>query len=224
MISFTLKRFLKIGMSYAQSPLDKRRIALFNYLIVFCVVTSILLGVITLAFGLVFQPILCLVAAVVLSVSWWFNSKGWIRFSKGYFISFCVLLISGASLIYIKNGQDVDLENMLFAAMAISMFLIDGFKKHLTYWLIFACFLTLKVLSLNAQGIEGTIFGLTLINNIVVSGVLYLFLYVFRSILIKTFNRSNQQERTLRSLLDNAPLLMALVDSEGEFILVNRNS
>ncbi len=223
MTPFTFKRFLKIGMSYAQSPLDKRRIALFNYLIIFCVVTSLILGVITLVFGLIIQPLLCFAAAVLLSFSWIFNGKGKIRLSKGYFITLCVLLISGASLIYIREGQDVDLENMLFAAMAISMFLVDGLKKHFTYWIIFAFFLVLKVLSLNSQDVDGTLFGLTIINNVVVAAVLYLFLYVFRSILIKAFDRSNQQERTLRSLLDNAPILMALVDAKGNFILVNHN-
>lgn len=132
-------------------------------------------------------------------------------------------MIAGASMIHIQDGLDVDLENMLFAAMAISMFLVDGLKKHFVYWLIFACFLTLKILSLNLQGLGGTIFGLTLINNIVVAAVLYLFLYVFRSILFKAFDRSDQQEQTLRSLLDNAPLLMALVNPEGRFVLVNSN-
>ncbi|MEP5106613.1 MAG: PAS domain S-box protein, partial [Ekhidna sp.] len=210
-------------MSHAQTPLDKRRIALFNYLILFCVATSLILGGITLSFGLFIQPVLCLIASILLSISWLFNAYGRIQFSKGYFICLCVIMIVGASLIYIQEGQDVDLENMLFAAMAIAMFLVDGFRKHLTYWFIFTCFLVLKVLSLNAQGIEGTIFGLTLINNIVVASVLYLFLYVFRSILIKAFDRSDQHEQTLRSLLDNAPLLMALVDSNGNFILVNHN-
>lgn len=220
---FVLKMFMRTGMSHAQTPLDRRRVALFNYLILFCVVTSLILGAITLSFGLFFQPILCLAASALLAISWLLNSNGKIRLSKGYFISLCVLMISGASLIYMSEGQNVDLENMLFAAMAITMFLVDGIKKHFVYWLIFSCFLVLKILSLNAQGVDDTIFGLTLINNVVVASVLYLFLYVFRSILIKAFDRSDQQEQTLRSLLDNAPLLMALVDVNGNFVLVNNN-
>ena len=211
-------------MSYARSPLDKRRIALFNYLILFCLITSLILGGITLAFGLVFQPLLCGVAFVLLLFSLVLNANGKIRFSKVYFIVMSVVMICGASVIHIVEGQEVDLENMLFAAMAISMFLVDGFKKHFTYWAIFACFLLLKFFSLESQGVGyGTIFGLTMVNNLVVAAILYLFLYVFRTILIKAFDRSDQQEQTLRSLLDNAPLLMALVDIDGNFILVNHN-
>lgn len=210
-------------MSHAHTPLDKRRVALFNYLILFCLVTSLVLGVITFVFGLYIQSLLCLIAFILLSVSFLLNQMGKIRFSKAYFIMLCVLMISGASLIYIRAKQDVDVENMLFAAMAITMFLVDGLKKHIVYWLIFACFICLKILSLNALGIDGTTFSLAIINNVVVAAVLYLFLYVFRSILIKAFDRSDQQEQTLRSLLDNAPLLMALVNAEGDFILVNNN-
>ncbi len=211
-------------MSYAQSPLDKRRVALFNYLIVFCVCTSFILGLITLSFGLIVQPVLCLIACLLLSLSLLFNSQGKISFSKGYFIFIGVAMIVGAVLVYVEEGTYVDTENMLYAAMAISMFMVDGVKKHFAYWFIFACFLTLKVIILNSQGLEfGNTYGLIIVNNLVVASILYLFLYVFRSILIKAFDRSDQQEQTLRSLLDNAPLLMALVDKEGNFILANNN-
>ena len=220
---FFVNTFLKTGMSHARSPLDRRRIALFNYLILFCVITSVILGLITLSFGLTFQPVICLAATLLLSLAWVFNSHGKIGLSKGYFISLAVLMIAATSLFHISEGQDVDIENMLFAAMAISMFLVDGISKHLVFWLIFICFITLKVLSLDSLGVDSTVFSLTLINNIVVAAVLYLFLYVFRSILIKAFDRSDQQEQTLRSLLDNAPLLMALVDPSGKFKLVNSN-
>ena len=220
---FSFKLLFRTGTSHAQTPLDRRRIVLFNYLIFFCVITSFILGVITVSFGLYIQPLLCFIAAVLLSFSFLMNAYGEVRFSKAYFITLSVIMIAGASIIYIQAKQDVDLENMLFAAMAITMFLVDGIKKHVVYWLIFACFICLKVFSLNALGVEGTTFGLAIINNVVVAAVLYLFLYAFRSILIKAFDRSDQQELTLRSLLDNAPLLMALVDVDGNFILVNNN-
>ncbi|WP_424963255.1 PAS domain-containing sensor histidine kinase [Ekhidna sp.] len=221
---FSFKKILRIGMSYAQTPLEKRRIALFNYLIIFCVCTSLVLGVITLSFGLIVQPILCLAASIILSLSLQFNRSGKIQFSKSYFIFVGVAMIISAVLIYIDEGIYADTENMLFAAMAISMFLIDGIKKHFAFWLIFASYILLKIFTLNSQGMEfGDTYGLIIVNNLVVASILYLFLYVFRSILIKAFDRSDQHEQTLRSLLDNAPLLMALVDQEGNFILANNN-
>ena len=211
-------------MSYAQSPLDKRRIALFNYLILFCVATSLLLGIITWTFGFWVQPLICLAAALMLSFSILLNKRGKIEFSKGYFISVGVAIITGAVLIYVDEGIYADTENMLFAAMAISMFMTDGFRKHIAYWMIFVSYIFLKIVILNSQGLEfGNTYALILLNNLVVAGILYLFLYVFRAILIKAFDRSDQQEQTLRSLLDNAPLLMALVDRHGNFITVNSN-
>ena len=120
-------------MSYAQTPLEKRRIALFNYLIVFCVCTSLVLGVITFSFGLIVQPILCLAASIILSLSLLFNKSGKIQFSKGYFIFAGVAMITSAVLIYVDEGIYADAENMLFPAMAIAMFLVDGVKKHFAY-------------------------------------------------------------------------------------------
>lgn len=220
----SFKRIVKSGMDYAQSPLDKRRIALFNYLIVFGVSTSLFLIPITLFMGLTIQPILCLLASILLSFSIVLNQLDKVEMSKAYFILVGVLLVMGASIIYLQEGRYVDVENMLFAGMAISMFLVDGKKKHIIYWLIFVCFLAIKMAILDLQGVEpGTIYWLTLVNNLVVASILYLFLYVFRTILIKAFQRSDQHEQTLRSLLDNAPLLMTLVDREGNFILVNQN-
>lgn len=211
-------------MSHAQSPLDKRRVALFNYLILFCIGTSLILGIITYILGLNLHAALCLITAISLSFSFFLNSKGKLGFSKGYFIFMGVLMIAVAVFYYAQDDRYVDAENMLYAAMAISMFLIDGTRKHFAYWLIFLCFIGLKVYMLNLQGVAyGSDYSMILVNNLVVAAILYLFLYVFRSILVKAFDRSDQQEQTLRSLLDNAPLLMALVDKEGNFILVNHN-
>jgi PAS domain S-box-containing protein len=221
---FSFKKILRTGMSYAQSPLDKRRVALFNYLILFSVSASLILGGITYSLGLYLHPILCLLACMLFSFSLFLNSQGKLTFSKGYFIFVGVLIIGGATFFYARDGSYVDTENMLYAAMAISMFLIDGIRKHFAYWLIFACFIGLKIYMLNSQGVaHGSDYSLILVNNLVVASILYLFLYVFRSILIKAFDRSDQHEQTLRSLLDNAPLLMALVDKDGNFILVNQN-
>ncbi len=211
-------------MRYALNPLDKRRIAMFNYLVFFCVATSLALGIITVLLGLIIQPILCLLACFLFSISYLFNSIGKINFSKGYFIFIGVILILAACLIYIRQGLFVETENMLYAGMAISMFLIDGVRKHFAFWLIFISLILIKVLSFEAQGVEfGNAYTLVLVNNLVVASILYLFLYVFQSILVKAFHRSDQHEQTLRSLLDNVPVLMALVDKAGNFILVNQN-
>ncbi|WP_370089157.1 ATP-binding protein [Ekhidna sp.] len=211
-------------MSFATNSLDKRRIALFNYLIFFCVVASLALGIVTALLGLTIQPIMCLIACLLFSVSFILNNVGKVSFSKGYFISVGVALIISASLLYLNQGLFVEVENMLYAGMAISMFLINGVRKHIVYWVIFAGLILIKVLSFEVVGAElGTSHVLVLVNNLVVASILYLFLYVFHSILVKAFDKSNQHEQTLRSLIDNVAVLMALVDREGTYILVNQN-
>lgn len=211
-------------MSFATNSLDKRRIALFNYLIFFCLVASLSLGIVTALLGLIIQPITCLIACLLFSVSFLLNKIGKISFSKGYFIFVGVLLIISACLVYINQRLYVEVENMLYAGMAISMFLISGMRKHIIYWVIFASLIMIKILTFEAQGLDfGITYALVLVNNLVVASILYLFLYVFHSILVRAFDKSNQHEQTLRSLIDNVAVLMALVDREGNYILVNQN-
>ncbi len=224
MKNYSPKKILRLGIDYAQSPLDKRRIAIFNYLIFFGLVVAISLGFVTYFFGFFRQPIICLSAGIFFIMAFYLNGRGAIGVSKMFFVVTSVGLISFAKYSNIQDGVSVGVENMLFAGMAISMFLVDGVKKHFVYWLIFVVFTILKVLEFNSIGLTlGTTYMLTIINNFVVASILYLFLYVFRSILVKAFSRSDQHEQTLRSLLDNVPVFMAMLDLEERYILVNQN-
>ena len=224
MKDYSPKKLLKLGMNYAQSPLDKRRIAIFNYLILFALIVAVSLGLVTYAFGFVYQPFICVSASLLFVLAFYLNGRGAIELSKMFFVIASVGLISLAKYLNIQDGLSVGVENMLFAGMAISMFLIDGLKKHLIYWLIFTTFISLKVLEFDSAGLLfGTTYMMTIINNFVVAGILYLFLYVFRSVLVKAFTRSDQHEQTLRSLLDNVPVFMAMMDLEERYILVNQN-
>ena len=224
MKNYSPKNIFKIGMNYAQSPLDKRRMVVFNYLILFTLIISVSLGLVTYSFGFIHQPIVCLFASILLSFSLLFNSRGAINLSKMYFVTISVGLISFAKYLNVLAGVSLGVENMLFAGMAISMFLIDGEKKHLIYWFIFLVFSLLKIFELNTTGIEfGTIYILTIINNFVVASILYMFLVVFRMILMKAYSQSDRHEQTLRSLLDNVPVFMALMDTKERYILVNQN-
>lgn len=102
------------------------------------------------------------------------------------------------------------------------MFLIDGNRKHLSYWLTFTVFLLLKINSLAGEGMtDGFNLTLSLINNIVVGLVLYAFLAAFSLILVKALDRNYKSERRLYSMIDNVPVFLALVDKEGKYILAN---
>jgi PAS domain S-box-containing protein len=218
------KHILLLGVGYADSVLEKGRIVLFNYLIVFCFSVCLVLTIITSTLGLGHQALICLCGILFFGLALYFNHLGKISFSKSYFIWFAVLIISAGTISYLESGLFVQTENMLFAALAICMFLFDDWKRHIYFWTICAVLISLKVLVLDYQNAPFDIsFIMVLVNNTVVVAVLYLFMYVFKSILITTLEKSGRHEQALNTLVDNVAIFMALVDKDQKFLLANHN-
>ncbi len=219
-----LNKILKTGTSKINNPLDKRRIVFFNYLIVFCVIATVFLGLLTIGFGYFSQAITCSVAAVLCSALLILNKNGFTDLSRYLFLVISTSLVSVGTYINIRNNQFVDSENMLIAVMAITMFILDGKRKHLAFWLVFSLFIYFKVeIHLHTDySINSLHFLLSLTNNLILGIILYAFLVAFRSILVKALDRSAQHEKTLFSMIDNVPVFLALVNKEGEYLIANK--
>lgn len=218
-----MKDILRAGISYASDPLDKRRLVFFNYLILFCVLIAGLLSGITAIFGFATQAVICLIASALLTTPLVLNKFGYISFSKFMYLTLAIILVTIGTFINLEKGFYVESENMLLALMAISMFLIDGWKRNPTFWTIFAAFLFLKIASLEYEGTaEGFYLALAIINNSIVGIVLFAFLAAFRNILVRALDRNVQHERRLFSMIDNVPVFLALVDTDGSYILANQ--
>ena len=213
---------LKAGLSHIADPIDRRRLIFFNYLILFCAVTALLLAMITLMFGFVTQAIVCFLGMFLVTLAFKLNQKGFFDFSKYFFLALAAILIFTGTFINMQRGYYVESENMLFALMATTMFLLDGKRKHYAYWIIFSFFITLKVTvasyELDSYGLH---FWLVVINSCIVGFVIYAFLAAFRSILVRALDRNVQNERRLFSMIDNVPVFLALVDKKGNYVLAN---
>lgn len=217
-----IKNILKYGVGHVNDPIDRRRVVFFNYLIVFCIFVTIALSVITFFFGFLVQSLACLFATSVLTIPLFLNKNGHVAISRIVFLLITNIAVSVGTLINLEKGFFVESENMLLAMMAITMFLMDGRRKHIAYWFTFTVFITLKVISLNYEGIsEGFYLALAIINNCVMGIVVYAFLVVFRSVLVKALDRNELHERRIFSMIDNVPVFMALVDTKGNYILTN---
>lgn len=215
---------LKYGVNYANDPLDRRRIVFFNYLILFCVLMTVMLTVVTAIFGYLNQSLLCLTAMVLITSPLLLNKVGKVQISRFVFLFLTNTAVAIGTFINLERGLLVESENMLLALMAVTMFLLDGKQKHFAYWITFAVFLSLKVVSFNYAGIShGFYFALAIINNCVVGIVVYAFLLAFRSILVKALDRNELHERRSFSMIDNVPVFLALVDIDGNYILANEN-
>lgn len=180
--------------------------------------------IVTSSFGLWKQSALCVLGVILFSITLFLNELGKLSLAKMYFLSFAVTALSVGTFVNIRNGLFLESENMLFAVMATVMFLVDGKRKHIVYWFIFLVMISLKAMTHDFKGLpHDAHFILAMLNNFFVGGVLYLFLLVFRNILVGALERSERHEKTLTSLVDNVPIFMALVDREEKFILANQN-
>ena len=213
---------LRSGFHHVLDPIDRRRLIFFNYLILFCVVTAFFLAMMTLLFGFITQSVVCFFGMSLFILAFRLNQKGHFRISKYFFLILAAVLIFAGTLINIERGYYVESENMLFALMAATMFLLDGRRKHYGYWFAFAFFITLKVVAATAE-LEsyGLHFWLVIINSCIVGVVIYAFLAAFRSILVRALDSNVQNERRLFSMIDNVPVFMALVDRKGNYVLAN---
>ncbi|MDE0470325.1 MAG: PAS domain-containing sensor histidine kinase, partial [Ekhidna sp.] len=205
--------------------LEKRRLIFFNYLILFCLLTVTVLGLTTLYFGFFVQAVVCGVGLILFALLLRLNRSGDINISKHLFLTIASALIAGGTLINQNNGYAVDSENMLLPLMAITLFILDGKRKHLFFWLVFGIYLWLKIISIKPdEGVEEQLhLILVVLNSIIVGVVTYVFLTAFRMILIKALNESERNERRLFSMIDNVPVRLALVDKHGKYILTNED-
>jgi len=204
--------------------LEKRRQVFFNYLILFCSGAVCVLGLTTLYFGFVMQTYVCLVGFISLNLLLILNKQGKIDIAKYLFLTITTSLITIGTFVNLEKGYFTEVENMLLPLMAVSMFLLDGKRRHLSFWFVFGIFFWLKVVSLQSEEIENDIhFIFTLLNSVIVGVFIYLFLIATRTLLFKALDRNEQTERRLFSMIDNVPVFLALVDKEGNYILSNTN-
>ncbi|GAB4245101.1 MAG: hypothetical protein Tsb0034_23560 [Ekhidna sp.] len=219
-----LRHILKSGVVLTHDHLEKRRVVFFNYLILFCIFSALAIVLITATFGFYTQSIVCAISMVLFSVPLVLNRYGHITFSKFLFLGLALALITVGTTINLNQGLMVQSENLLFAVMSITMFILDGKQKHIAYWVAFLVFLCLKIFSYSFLHEKyGFHFALMLINNGIVGIVIYAFLAAFRSILMRALDRNEQSERHLSSMIDNVPVFIAMVDTNGRFVQVNKS-
>ena len=217
-----LNSILKSGIGHIHDSMGMRRVVLFNYLTVFCIVGALFLSVVTLSFEYHLQALVCFAGAFLLVGCVVLNKKGYFTISKYIFLIVSVINISAGTYVNIRNGLHVESENTLLALMAITMFILDGKRKHLFYWAIFAVFIAFKHNYLIQTASPDSLqYVLGIINNCIVGAVLYAFVLAFRSILIDALYKNEHQEKRLFSMIDNIPVFLALVDKNGDYILTN---
>ena len=82
-----IKRILNLGTKYSESPLQKKRTVIFNYLLLLGILLGIILGLLMLFLELQNQTILCFLGSSLFIIFFYLNSRGHIVVSTIFFYS-----------------------------------------------------------------------------------------------------------------------------------------
>jgi len=219
-----LNSILKTGVRHTNDSLGMRRVVFFNYLLVFCIVVTVFLSLLSSSFNFTSMAIMCFLGTLLYGISLIFNRQGYFEVSKYIFLVSSLALISIGTYINVNETLLVEAENMLIVVMAVCMFIFDGKRKHIVYWLVFGSFIFIKhQILIQSQNPEPLNYILGIANNVIVGLILYGFLTACRSILIGALDKNERQEERLYSLVDNVPVFLAMVDVDGNYTLANEN-
>ena len=168
-----------------------------------------------------------------------------------YFLCTLYIHFIIGNLIVYHEGRFSNTEHYFLIFIFISLFLLDGYRQLIFYFLggiTFFIFIALKFQYLGQP--LNLLFYYTIVNNVLVLGSIYGLTVFFKQQLARSektqanlnseLNVQNEEikmqneqlyekqellianRQILRSLIDNMPLFMALLDKDGKYVVVNK--
>lgn len=241
MLSFfenELRRLKEVGLEGLTDELQRSRVMLLNRLVLVSLVVCIVVFTITAILGR-WQPAIVNFSCifVLLLPTFHFQKRKQFLTAQVYFIIGASLAVCYLSYIAIQDGHMIDVENVLFGLAAAAVLLFEGGRLYGIYFSISVLLISLKI-------IESHHFGDTqpdsdlfiVINNIVALAGIFIFNSVFRRVLYRLLDqveesstrlrhqkeRLEEQEHITRAMIDNVPVLLALVRRNGRYMVVNK--
>lgn len=223
MIKTIARRIIRVGLKDLNNPLEYRRVLLINSLsffsILICWLTTFLLLLqdryptyaITFIGGALFASILAL------------NHYGYYRPARNIYLALSLSIVYSTTLIAFFQGRDNEVENILIGFMASSFFFYDGKKRGVIYILFLAALISLKFLRNKIIGIPYDFnFILNIQITLTLSLIIYLFSSAIRGSLMMAFEKMRKQDEVLYAMIDNVPIFIGFLDSEGRYRMMNK--
>lgn len=167
----------------------------------------------------------------------WLQKKEQYSWARLVFMLGTSALISYGTYSAMMDGRFNETENILVGFSAICIFLLDKKKKIIVYLGFIATVIFFKwykeIYLLEKETID---FLLTSINTLILFIALYFFVDIYRSALNKELSKSKalndqlssgkkeveQARGMLYNMIDNIPLFLAMLDSDGNFLVMNK--
>lgn len=218
-----LSTLLNFGVGEGSTMLDRHRYRVLNSLLLastlifsFWLTTNLYFGfwVPALSNGFVLFGILLLAHR-------WVRKGRLAHASMLYFLGISLSTVVVAMSAY-QAGRFSGTENLFFGYGLVALVLFDGRQKRWLYILAIMVTFGLKLARYHFESATIEELMLMLLN---VSGIFlfgYLVVNSFGFTLQQALEQSNEQRQILYSMIDNVPVLMALMDVDGRYVMVNR--
>jgi PAS domain S-box-containing protein len=217
-----LRQLFQLGIEGQENFLEYRRVLMINRFVVFAMSLSLLLLGINAYFGLLFHVGINIGTVLLLMPVLWMNRRKMYLLSSFYFVNFLCVAVCIASFYAYTQYRFTETENILFALLAVAIFLFDGTWRWFQILLIISEIFILKYFKvLYSDAISTAELALTMTNVVVVSATLLYFLSVFKEVLIRALITSIEHENVLFSLIDHVPIFMALLGPDRQYKMVN---
>lgn len=211
-----------LGSELQENTLDYRRVRMINGFVIFVMLINIPLLVNNIYFGLNLHVGLNVLTVLLLIPVLWMNTRRLYMLSSVYFVNLLCVILFAASYYAFTQNRFTETENILFALLVVSVFFFEGKWSWLQAVLIVAEIFFLKYLKVQyAGGFSDAELVLTMVNVAVVSLAILYFLGVFKAVLIKALDTSQEHEKVLYSLIDHVPIFMALIGPDRQYKMVN---
>lgn len=226
------------GVDTAANELQRARIMLLNRLLLITLAVSSMVLLITCALQhWVIVAVNTMVLLLLVFPSFQLQKKGRSAFAQNYFLIGGTLAVFYLSIKASSEGRLIDVENILFAVGGAAVVLLEGRRLWLMYGMVSLCLLSLKAWKNQQIGSgdpENIIFlvinnGMALVALLTFTSVLRRVLYRLLRHLEESSNRLKkqkkkleEQERIMRALIDNVPVFLAMVRTDGRYMVVNK--
>ena len=217
---------------------DQQRIHLLDRLVLIAILLCAIIVILDVWLGVLVAALFnVLIILIVFVPVLYLQEKEKYSHARAHFVIGTSLVVTLMVFHAYESGRFVDTENVMIGFSALSIFLLERYKKILIYSVFVFWIMTLKAIKsfvyLDVTGVE---FALSTINYMVVMLAIFFFVEIFRKALLTELNNSKKLNEELQSgkieveytrgmlynMIDNIPLLLAMMDNQGRFLAMNK--
>lgn len=239
-----VERIAQIGLEDDINIIERRRITMLNFFSTLIILVIILLSLVNVATESFFHAFIIFSSSIVLMPVYYFNYTHQHQLSRYYFVTVTLLIINLLGYNSVFNFDNRYNEIYFITFSSIIVILLDNPQKLAFFMLSIGFAIVMYMVRWDHLGLGFTKNSfIIIVNTIIIFMVIYIATSLFKNDLIKSLKKvqqySNKLEeqqalvlakqtdltasrRLLRKLIDELPILIAMMDLEGNYLIVNR--